>query len=175
MMYKPDRISLRDAASIVAERVGLSKGRTNPLLHAIRENAIPVQQRVNGTWIERDGAWYESADVWWPSWGASRSNYKDSCEELMVARDGLDRLWPDYDAVRLPEESFKKGRPPKDWDAFHREVIRLALHPDGLPESQSDLERIMMAWCEREWGSVGESTIRGKVSSIYAYLRDARK
>ena len=60
-----------------------------------------------------------------------------------------------------------------DWDSFFVEIIALASHPDGLPETQAELEKHMLAWCVREWGKEpGLSTIQDKITLIYNRLRN---
>ena len=70
-------------------------------------------------------------------------------------------------------QSNKGGRPRKyDWDAFHREVIRLANLPDGLPETQAELERQMAAWCNLNWdGEPSEGVLKEKVRLIFQHVR----
>jgi hypothetical protein len=65
--------------------------------------------------------------------------------------------------------SDRRGRPRKwDWDAFYREIIRLANTPDGLPEKQSDLVQIMKEWCQEEWGDEpSDSLVRDHISKVY--------
>lgn len=70
-------------------------------------------------------------------------------------------------------QSNKGGRPRKyDWDAFHREVIRLANLPDGLPETQAELERQMAEWCNLHWGvEPSEGVLKDKVRLIFQQVR----
>lgn len=78
---------------------------------------------------------------------------------------------------RLPSPpktiSSSRGRPAMyDWDEFHRQIILIANHPDGLPELQAGLETQMTEWCENKWPKCpGESTIRDKISPIYKLIR----
>jgi hypothetical protein len=60
------------------------------------------------------------------------------------------------------------GRPPKyDWDAFAREIVRLANTPDGLPKRE-ELHRYMLDWCEKAWGDApAESTVRERIARLY--------
>jgi hypothetical protein len=69
------------------------------------------------------------------------------------------------------------GRPPTfPWDEFFIEIIRRANMPDGLPETQAELEREMSEWCDQNWGDApGESTIRGRIAAVYAAIRKGRK
>ena len=61
--------------------------------------------------------------------------------------------------------------PEYNWDDFRHEVTRLA-HLDGLPETLAEGEKIMADWCEKQWGEQPAiSTIREKLSPLYAYLR----
>ena len=63
----------------------------------------------------------------------------------------------------------KGGRPPEyDWDAFTVEIIRIANHPDGLPDKQSELIKRMLQWCQDTWGrEPAESGVKARVSNIY--------
>jgi hypothetical protein len=60
------------------------------------------------------------------------------------------------------------GRPAKyDWDAFTRELLRLANTPDGLPDRAATTKH-MKEWCVREWGDEpSDSAIRDKITRIY--------
>ena len=79
----------------------------------------------------------------------------------------------EHEPTPAPPESTPAAkaahRPRKyDWDSFLREIVRIANKPDGLPETQADLEKQMAAWCLSEWGNEpAESMIRDKVSDIY--------
>jgi hypothetical protein len=72
-----------------------------------------------------------------------------------------------------PAESRPKhpgGRPPKyDWNAFTREMMRIANEPDGLPDRPS-LMRLMIDWCSRTWGAdnvPAESVVRDRIANLY--------
>ena len=69
------------------------------------------------------------------------------------------------------------GRPPKwDWDAMHREVIRLSLMKAGLPQTQAKLEATIADWFMATTGDQpAESQIREKVSAIFQALTEAGK
>lgn len=60
------------------------------------------------------------------------------------------------------------GRPPKwDWAAFDKEMIRLANHPDGLPQ-RLDLTKHMLNWCVSQWGDhPADSEVRKRISERY--------
>jgi hypothetical protein len=58
-----------------------------------------------------------------------------------------------------------------DWDSFNVEVVVMA-DLDSLPDTQSELEKVMAQWCEDNWGEQpSESTIRSKVAPIYNHPR----
>ena len=64
-----------------------------------------------------------------------------------------------------------KGRPGAkaryDWDAFAREIVRLAQTPDGLPEPQAELEKHMADWFNETYGTIpAESTIRKRLVKV---------
>jgi hypothetical protein len=89
------------------------------------------------------------------------------------ARRGACPSLIEHEPTPAPPESTPAAkaahRPRKyDWDSFLREIVRIANKPDGLPETQADLEKQMAAWCLSEWGNEpAESMIRDKVSDIY--------
>lgn len=64
-------------------------------------------------------------------------------------------------------------RPTYDWESFLIQVTLIANTPDGLPDTQADLEGTMADWCLAEWGvQPSESRIRDKISPIYRRLND---
>jgi hypothetical protein len=71
-------------------------------------------------------------------------------------------------AVQRPQQVNRGGRPAVwDWDAFNREVVRLANTINGLPP-RAELQRHMLDWCEQTWGeSPAESTVRERIARIY--------
>ena len=75
-----------------------------------------------------------------------------------------------------PAPKNKGGRPREyDWDAFMIEIIRVANSPDGLPDTQAELIRDMLQWCENNWGKQpADSYVRSKISLIYNGLADAK-
>lgn len=64
------------------------------------------------------------------------------------------------------------GRPAEyDWNSFTFEIIRLANHPDGLPETQAELIHEMLAWFSITYGTEpAESSVKQRISKIYKYL-----
>ncbi|MCB4820754.1 hypothetical protein [Roseicella aerolata] len=91
---------------------------------------------------------------------------------ILIDAGELLRIWPAphslADAPRIPAKDRKPGRanftgrpPHKGRDTFIRELVRLALDPDGLPP-RPELFRRMIAWCDAELGddAPGETTIR---------------
>lgn len=81
-----------------------------------------------------------------------------------------------------PQEPTRKGRPPEyNWDLMVAEVIRYAALHD-LPASQAELTRHLENWFRngmsnrpstKDHGGPGESTLKRKVSAIYANLDKA--
>jgi hypothetical protein len=71
----------------------------------------------------------------------------------------------------------KGGRPTEyDWDAFAIEIIRIANHPDGLPDKQSELIKRLLQWCEDTWDrEPAESGVKARVSRIYNGLGKGQK
>ncbi|WP_146201963.1 hypothetical protein [Teichococcus aestuarii] len=91
---------------------------------------------------------------------------------LSVASSAQTKSSPEASASAEPSAATvpKGGRPAKwDWDAFWVEVVRLANTPDGLPETQAELHRIMMDWCMNSWNNTpADSEIRKRLSRVYA-------
>ena len=97
---------------------------------------------------------------------------------VYVDQGALEQLLRRGDKHREPLEVQKRqGRPRTyDWDEFHREVIRIANSPDGLPDRPADLERMMATWCLSCWGKEPVSSmIRKKISEIYQHVKKAEK
>ncbi len=67
-----------------------------------------------------------------------------------------------------PQRRNAGGRPRMyDWDAFDREIVRIALTPDGFPEKRPELIRHMTDWCERTWGKTpADSMIRDRIARL---------
>jgi hypothetical protein len=81
------------------------------------------------------------------------------------------------EVVQPEPNGRRRGAPLQyDWEAFHREVIRMAhTDPDGLPLEQKTLKDRMLAWCVAHWGKEpSDSLIRDKISAIYEILPAAR-
>lgn len=63
--------------------------------------------------------------------------------------------------------SGQRGAMPKyNWDAFWREVAR-SMHFDGVPESQAEFVRRMVAWFESRGEDPDISTIKKKLSPLW--------
>jgi hypothetical protein len=84
---------------------------------------------------------------------------------------------PVSEAPDSPASKNKGGRPSEyDWDTFTIEIIRVASSLDGLPDTQAELIRQMLQWCENTWGrQPAESSVKGKISRIYNGLGRGRK
>jgi hypothetical protein len=80
-------------------------------------------------------------------------------------------------AVMPAEATETRGRKGYDWESFWIEVVRIVnKSPDGLPEKQAEFEITMLEWCEKTWGKeVGESTVRERLSRVYAAIRKGQK
>ena len=140
--------------------------------------------------IERRVFWDELVSV--TDWGKVDANPADqnaimnyqgsTFREVRFEAEDVLRLWPGHEcsgvdvvvavapakAVQRPQRVNRGGRPAAwDWDAFIREVVRLANSVDGLP-SRADLQRHMLEWCELTWGkSPADSTVRDQIAQIY--------
>ena len=67
------------------------------------------------------------------------------------------------------------GRPSEhDWNTFIVEIIRRANQPDGLPGTQAELVRDMLAWFQLTYGrEPAESSVKERISKIYRHLAEA--
>lgn len=72
-------------------------------------------------------------------------------------------------ATAAAPQKNRGGRPPRyDWDAFDREIVRIANTVDGLPVRPA-LQRQMLAWCHHGWGdnTPAESVVRDRIAKLY--------
>ena len=134
-------------------------------------------------------------ELWWDLQPFSLQSFSFMCDlrssnafyisknirgEVQVDKEGLDQLLTLATGTevekREPPPQRPRGRPTKfDWDAFHRKIVLIANTPDGLPEKQADLEKMMLQWCENTWGKQpGQSTVREKLSPIYRELKKSQ-
>ena len=186
----PDWVKLSESAERAAQAFGaeLSAVKT-ALIDAFHDGKIRTRGRCHsffGHNVLHDLASYtwDRADVVWQNneftipddrLGRERHTFSDA----VVCREDL-KMWINGGAMEIGQhlitkavQSNKGGRPPKyDWDAFHREVIRLANLPDGLPETQAELERQMAEWCNIHWGvEPSEGVLKDKVRLIFQQVR----
>ena len=65
-------------------------------------------------------------------------------------------------------QTEKRGlKPQYDWEEFLRAVVEIA-DKDGLPDTQTELEKLMLEWCRDNWGAEPSvSTIRERVKRLY--------
>lgn len=96
----------------------------------------------------------------------------EATEMVELRSADLDKWMNELLGVKPKNEG---GRPLKyDWLEFHREIIRIANHVDGLPESKVALINKMREWTEKNWGkSPGETMLEQHVSAIYTGLKKA--
>lgn len=76
----------------------------------------------------------------------------------------------------FPTPSANRGGRPHqhDWNTFILEVIRRANQPDGLPDTQAELVRDMLAWFQSTYGrEPAESSVKERISKIYKHLAKA--
>jgi hypothetical protein len=58
------------------------------------------------------------------------------------------------------------------WEDFTAEIVSIANHPDGLPETQADLVDRMASWCLERWGKQpAESMLKAKISAICKQIK----
>ena len=83
--------------------------------------------------------------------------------------DGTERP-TEADAVAPESNRAPKGKPGRqpdyDWDAFIREMMRLANSINGLPEPRARIADHMAEWCQQKWGDKTpvDSTIREHIA-----------
>lgn len=177
MTFRPKHLPFEEALRVVHDRLNLANGQRNPLFFALSECAILPEIRENEKWrLAKNGEW-EKLSVWFPSpyMGGPQSPEVGEIAHtnIRLASADIDRLWP---LIETNEKKQRGGRPPLDWESFLIEIVRLANLPDGLPSKQSDLEQTMLQWCAKTWGKEpGESTVRQKVSAVYAAIRKGQK
>jgi len=145
-MFRPVRVSLREAEKIVAERLDLAGDRANPLHSALKEGELFAETKENGNWVKHDAGWYESTDVLTPQ------RYAESFPQdglltffdIMVEMKDLDRLWP------VSTQSVNKaGRPAKyDWEGALIHLSRQVFcgEFDPIKDCQSEVVRRMRDW-----------------------------
>lgn len=117
------------------------------------------------------GAWKRAAVSWTESSAViAEDRLTVEISDIHLNEAAFRRLWP---AVGCEKNvvSIKSagGRPQKhDWDAFHREVIRIANAPDGLPDERSVLMRRMTEWWSDSQGTeFPVSQVRDRLAAIY--------
>lgn len=109
-------------------------------------------------------------EFWAPGNSERTSLGKDIFGCVAIRLDGL-MEWLDGSTSK----GAKRGRRDKfEWEDFWVEVaIRADL--DGLPHTQADFNRDMLAWCQNKWDDVpGDSTIREKLGVLYRRLKAAK-
>jgi hypothetical protein len=127
-----------------------------------------VVDEITGIMTPADPAIFRSENVWqYLGVGAAPIDPREPNQlgTLYIARD----------AAEPPKH--RGGRPsPYPWDEFYCEIIRRADTPDGLPETQAELVSTMLQWCQKHWGmEPGESTVKERISAIYAHRRKGQK
>ena len=85
------------------------------------------------------------------------------------------RTLPSDPPSNPPAPIDRGGRPAEhDWNAFFLEIVRRANRPDGLPETQAELVRDMLAWFLSTYGrEPAESSVKERVSKVYKHLAKA--
>jgi hypothetical protein len=118
--------------------------------------------------------------------GRTKSLFSDSSPieiiDITVSSKDIERAFAEFIGVNHTSNTVNisqaRGRKPKyDWEDFYRQIVLIANTPDGLPETQAELEREMAQWCiDNNWPSEpSESHIRSKISPIYQALTKAKK
>jgi hypothetical protein len=128
-----------------------------------------VVDEITGIMTPADPAIFRSENVWqYLGVGAAPIDPRrpNQLGTLYIARDTAE------------PPKHRGGRPsPYRWDEFYCEIIRrVDADPDGLPETQAELVGTMLQWCQNYWGTEpGESTVKDKISAIYAHRRKGQK
>lgn len=159
-MYRPTRVSLKEAMAIVKERVQLPDGRANPLHMALCEGKISIEVKDGVEWQTRDAEWYEQADIWWPNRLSPnylpREGQPSATNTVMVKSDDIDRLWPEPSQKKPVVLTNNKGNREK-YD-LRGLLIFLAAevylgHIDPQKIRQADLMQIMRDWFNKHQGA----------------------
>ena len=134
---------------------------------------IVVRDTLEGT----DPSWSLLADCKARDWDTQARQYLLDTLYLpnAVAAEWIQRNCnQNIEAAHPTKKKERRGRPSYDWEAVNFEVVRIANSPDGLPEKQGDLERVILNWCVENWGfEPGESTVRGHISKYYDHLQSS--
>jgi len=90
---------------------------------------------------------------------------------ISVSGADLLRAFPELQADEPSKRPAKPGPHPKyDWEAMYV-YLAITADLDGLPEKQSDCERLALDWFAEQGLSPSESTLREKVSPLYNHPR----
>lgn len=132
------------------------------LLEALRDGAVRARRTDTGQELAPE-FWREGKALWEV---AERNNPTMSVE---VHRGELD-TW--LSGPKPLSGGARQGRPASyDWEGFWIEVVAVANHPDGLPQTQMALVDHMEGWFEDNLGkSPARSSIEEKVSRLYRRL-----
>jgi hypothetical protein len=133
-----------------------------PLIEALSEGMVRsrrVDHTTNRT-SELDAAFWRDGGARWK---------KGRIPVEIHRKDLLEWLTPGAKT----NGSRKQGRPATyDWDAFWIEVVNLANHPDGLPDTQAALADHIETWFEEEIGkSPARSEIEARISRLYNRIK----
>lgn len=165
--FSPERVSLVEAARIVAERASLPKDAANPIYAAIDENALTLWEHLNGKWEARGGEWYRAADVWRPHpliKGSGAGASQVSVFDILVKTADIDQLWPS------PAKMHKnKGGHPGKWD-WEGALIEAAsyIYAEGMPD-QTELKKHISHWFSSRCGgdAPDDGEVRKRVKRLY--------
>ena len=179
----PDWIALSESAERAAQAFGAELSAVETaLVAAFHDGKIRTRGRCRRYFAHErlDDVAKSSWDRVSVDWQANKFAILDTgvpiytFSDVVVCREDLAKWINGAMGTGQTVQSNKRGRPRKyDWDAFHREVIRLANLSDGLPETQAELERQMAEWCDRHWDAEpSESVLKEKVKLIFQHVRD---
>ena len=105
------------------------------------------------------------------AWGKGAVDYIKEHIGLSAAdaAEWIQENEPPENAAEGEKPTERRGAKPKyEWPDFWREVVMIANKPDGLPKTQADLERTMLAWCFDTWGKEpSTSSVRKRLAPLY--------
>jgi hypothetical protein len=106
-----------------------------------------------------------NVESWWAGGGILRLESGDLLYNARVKPPGTAIDAQEVQPTRDPRGAKRKY----DWDAAHREIIRLANTPDGLPE-RAEIKRHIEAWFGSQDVYPGKTAIDEFVSKIFRDL-----
>ena len=128
-------------------------------------------------WLEGLRISKEDFGCWCDERGSSRPRFWFEKEDgISTAATETEAGGQPPSEAETPKATITKPRPKRgrrekyDWQSFDAQVVAIA-HYDGLPDTQAELEKKMLQWCEDTWGhQPGISTVRDRLGPLYRRL-----